>query len=262
MKDRMYNLLSLRSLAPTISFAVMIVVFAFLQPGCGGGGAEAPTGNISGNVYIPDDGGTRRNAESAPSDYKSLVDAVVTVLNTALSTTTNQDGYYFLSGVPAGIQSLSITKSGYANITKTVNVIPGITSQMEFHYINFKDVSRYEASGIKYPRKLVIDEEQEWNQIWEEALGNGGMIPAPDTPEIDFQNSTVIAVFEGTRGCAQYEVNIDNIFESNDQIYVAVTGGGPGPGSICLTSLSWPSHIVMTNKLTKQVNFQYTFIEW
>lgn len=88
---------------------IMIIVFSLV--GCGGGGGGGTTtggGTVTGSVYAPD-------------NITPIVGASVTVRGTARSTTTNAEGKYTLTSVPAGSQTIIAIKGSYrAEISVTV----------------------------------------------------------------------------------------------------------------------------------------------
>ena len=117
---------------------IALICVAFIT-GCGGGGGggggtsyytyttpTTNTGNISGYAYVPI--GAARTAGAAPTGYEPLPNAKVSVSNSSKTTTTNSNGYYYLSGVPTGTVTVTISKSGYASITKTVTVVSNQTT--------------------------------------------------------------------------------------------------------------------------------------
>lgn len=110
-----------------VVFAVAAVVFV---SGCGGGGggggAAAPveTGSVSGYAYAPIGGAGR--AAAAPAGYQPLSGATVTC--SGVTTTTNSNGYYVLTGIPVGERTLTISKTGFGTVTRTVAVSANATT--------------------------------------------------------------------------------------------------------------------------------------
>lgn len=104
----------------------IVCVMAVLA-GCGGGsGGTASTGNISGYVYVPVGGVSR--AAGAPAGYEPLQGADVAC--EGITYTTKSNGYYILTGVPAGTnKTVTISKTGYGTITRTgITVTAGGTT--------------------------------------------------------------------------------------------------------------------------------------
>lgn len=116
--------MSKRLIAVLLSVSVLVVLVGCGGGGGGGGGGSTATGNISGYAYAPVGKGSRV-AQAAPTSYEPLVGGTVTA--GGISTTTNSDGYYVLTGVPTGQQTLTITKTDVGSLTKTVEVLAGQT---------------------------------------------------------------------------------------------------------------------------------------
>lgn len=87
--------------------------------GCGGGSSPAPTGQVEGFIYAAAQQAftVARAAGDTP-----VAGAQVAVQGTALSTLTNDTGYFSLTGVPAGARTLVITKQGYEKLMLPVTV--------------------------------------------------------------------------------------------------------------------------------------------
>ena len=98
----------------------IIIILVFALVGCGGGGGGGTTtggGTVTGSVYAPD-------------NITPIVGATVTAKGTARSTTTNAEGKYTLTGVPAGSQTIIAVKGSYrAEISVTVTEGETVTAQ-------------------------------------------------------------------------------------------------------------------------------------
>jgi hypothetical protein len=122
------------------SIFIVIALVAALISGCGGGGGgnrgtgtlSSSTGNIEGYVYEPV-GAARatgrlvvaRSANAAPAGYQPLTGA--TVQSAGRTTTTDANGYFLLTAVAVGTQTVTISKTGYQTIQIIVVVIANIT---------------------------------------------------------------------------------------------------------------------------------------
>jgi protocatechuate 3,4-dioxygenase beta subunit len=58
--------------------------------------------------------------------------ATVSVEGTSLQATTNSQGYYQITDIPAGNKTVTASKSGYNSQSKTVNVVAGQTTTVDF----------------------------------------------------------------------------------------------------------------------------------
>ena len=75
-------------------------------------------------------------------------------------------------------------------------------------------------------------------------------------PSIDFNNSSIIAVFMGTRNTGGYEINIKNIIETKNNITVTVNEIVPDKNCNVLQVITYPYQIIKTQKITKNVDFK------
>jgi cobalamin biosynthesis Mg chelatase CobN len=64
------------------------------------------------------------------ADGNPVVNATVALSN-GMSTTTDSNGHFELTGVPSGSYTLTVTKDGYRTITQTVNTSAGASTALE-----------------------------------------------------------------------------------------------------------------------------------
>ena len=82
-----------------------------------------------------------------------------------------------------------------------------------------------------------------------------GIVVIP--PEVDFSNSTVIAVFMGEKPTGGHDIEITNITDEGDKVVVNVKRISPDENCVVTQVLTQPYHIVKTSKITKNVEFIY-----
>ena len=118
----------------TILTGVIALTICFLTS-CGGGGGTNPSmalyGSIEGYVYAAiGSEPAERVADAAPTGYKPVTGASVNASagGASKSTTTNSNGYYKISALPAGSCNVTISKTGYANKQYTVAVSANSTT--------------------------------------------------------------------------------------------------------------------------------------
>lgn len=92
---------------------------AAAQPGSGHGEAVPVTGKIVGTVYDRD--------SRAP-----LVGGQVIVDGTNLGNITNDDGHYFINGVPVGVQRIRSEYLGYESLSQDLRILAGQTATVDF----------------------------------------------------------------------------------------------------------------------------------
>jgi len=101
---------------------------AAVLAGCGNDDAR-PTGAVQGYVYAQlAPGGTLAVGGKAPAGYQPLPGAVITLLDSPLSTTTDAAGAFTLAGVPTGLRRLAVGAPGYRSVTVQVRVQAGETA--------------------------------------------------------------------------------------------------------------------------------------
>ncbi len=116
---------------------MFVILPALLVAGCGGGSGDrgtlassGPTGALSGYIYVPVGAakvksGARRivsldRSAAVPAGYTILVGATVTC--GGRSTTTDVTGYFSLTGVSDGNQTVTVSKTGYQAFTISVSI--------------------------------------------------------------------------------------------------------------------------------------------
>lgn len=107
--------------------------------------AQANLGTISGRVFNPATGEYMRNAE-------------VRIEGTNLTTYTGDSGYFQLRNVPPGEVQVSVTYTGYAKSTKTINVMPGANVEENFDLLG--STSRSDGDVVKL-NEFVVSSERE-----------------------------------------------------------------------------------------------------
>ncbi len=117
--------------------------------------------------------------------------------------------------------------------------------------LEFTSISKGQASSISEQRQLVIRDEQGFKDIWQEIDDVRGL------PEIDFENNMVIAVFMGERPTGGYGIEIKSIDEYPDRITVNIVETEPGPDELTTQALTYPYHIVTTEKTDSEVRFGF-----
>ncbi|OGS44098.1 MAG: hypothetical protein A2539_00815 [Elusimicrobia bacterium RIFOXYD2_FULL_34_15] len=99
------------------------------------------------------------------------------------------------------------------------------------------------TSGIKEKKSLIIKTQQEWQKLWKEHTDGLESIP-----EVDFNKNIVIGVFMGEQRTGGYGIQISQIEESQDTIYIQTIETVPASGSGVTKQLTQPYHIVVVTK--------------
>ena len=81
------------------------------------------------------------------------------------------------------------------------------------------------------------------------------MFPPDAVPEINFSNTTVIAVFMGLQPTAGYAIEVKEITDTIFRVVVKVAWITPS-GKMVLHVFTSPYHIIKTQKINKPITFQ------
>ena len=109
------------------------------------------------------------------------------------------------------------------------------------------------------PQKTVIDTNEEWNALlnqidnFYQPFGIDFMTLYLSESNIDFNNYTIITVFDRVYGNGGHSIDITNITEFEDNIIVIVENLQTGNTSSVVTQ---PYHIVKIPKATKPIVFE------
>ncbi|MHC9539176.1 MAG: carboxypeptidase regulatory-like domain-containing protein [Vulcanimicrobiota bacterium] len=99
-----------------------LLIFACLLPGCGGDSGGSSDGSYyrSDSSANPTTTGTVKGTVYDVATGTKLAYATVTIAG--LSTTSDSEGNYSISGVPVGTQTITVSKSGFQTYTSTLQV--------------------------------------------------------------------------------------------------------------------------------------------
>jgi len=114
--------------------------------------------------------------------------------------------------------------------------------------IGFQTI-RKGTRGGKDSGYYVIQNAEQWNEICK------SVFPPDAMPEINFSNTTVIAVFMGLRPTAGYAIEVKEITDTIFRVVVKVAWITPG-GKILPQILTSPYHIIKTQKINEPITFQ------
>jgi hypothetical protein len=120
--------------------------------------------------------------------------------------------------------------------------------------VMFHRIARGGLSGYGVSTNLVINNYAEWVRVWDQAFCHT-IIPCPPTPEVDFSQRTVLAIFVGQKNSLGYQVDVTGatIDDSKTKVSITMTV----PGSSCLTgaTITDPYDIVDIPKTTGPISF-------
>ena len=106
------------------------------------------------------------------------------------------------------------------------------------------------------PSDLVIRNEGQWCEFWEQAHGNRSEPPPCDLSLVDFRDEAVIAsAIGGSNGCVTINITHIEAGHGRGSLRVFVRDTVPGPFCICTQSLVFPVHAVVVSKPVGRVRF-------
>jgi hypothetical protein len=83
--------------------------------------------------------------------------------------------------------------------------------------------------------RLLIHDEDEWEQRWSQIVGDDTPSPA-----VDFSRDMVLVVAMGVRSTSGYSITVEGVFENAEGLYVQVLETSPGPNCGVLDAISAP----------------------
>lgn len=116
--------------------------------------------------------------------------------------------------------------------------------------VPFTTISQDDQSGIETPREVVVRTAREWEALWKEHR------PDDPPPRVDFSQSMAIGVFLGFRNTGGHSVAITSIERTADEIIVVWRESKPGPQAITSQVVTFPHHIVRTERLGGKIVFK------
>lgn len=116
--------------------------------------------------------------------------------------------------------------------------------------VPFTTISQGDQSGIEQRREVIVRTAGEWQAVWKEHR------PDEPPPPVDFSKSMAIGVFAGLRNTGGYSVAITSIERTGDGIVVTWKESRPGAQDITPQVLTFPHHIVRTERLDATIVFK------
>lgn len=95
-----------------------------------------------------------------------------------------------------------------------------------------------QATGGDSPDFELATSQTDLENLWRRAYGS--LSDLPPTPEVDFGDSSVAAVFLGTRTSGGYSVDVQNVTAQDGEVYLDVAATEPAPGTLTTQALTNP----------------------
>lgn len=137
--------------------------------------------------------------------------------------------------------------SGKMRVRRVLDAFTGERLLRQVLNLSFETISRSIDSGYENHEYLVIENSEEWERIW---------MPEWSPPlEVDFSTNLVIAAFMGGRATGGYEILIEQIIDTENEIIVDVKE--TYPGRIYVTeAFTLPFHIIKVERVQKPIVFE------
>ena len=118
--------------------------------------------------------------------------------------------------------------------------------------IEFQEINKGEYSPIIERKELLIDDSDKWSMLW------ASMFPStPNIPNVDFNVSDIVAIFQGEKRSGGYSLEIKNVLSENNKIKIFIDEYEPSEECVTIQVLTQPYHIIEMPKTDKSVEFVY-----
>ena len=125
-----------------------------------------------------------------------------------------------------------------------------------YSQIEFQTIEKGFFSGHKKAAYYVIENEDEWADIWNQH--QRFRWPKIPPPEVNFSETMIIAVFMGEFNTGGYGIEIKNILDMNESVLVKIEKTYPGRRCVVTLAVTEPFHIVRVERIEKKIEF-YTY---
>jgi hypothetical protein len=176
-------------------------------------------------------------------------------LNKAYSDLTNQ--YNQLN------QSYGELNRTYSDLKEAYNELNQTYFSHMPHTLAFQTIETYGAS-TDTPAYYVVQNESSLMEMWSNLtfwvllFNSSEWTLFPPLPEVNFSESTVIAVFSGRSSTFGYGTKITEILDVGQFVIVKVEKIYPGSNCIWLMGSLYSNHVIKTDKIDKPILFYTT----
>ncbi|MDZ8096500.1 MAG: protease complex subunit PrcB family protein [Nostoc sp. DedQUE05] len=125
--------------------------------------------------------------------------------------------------------------------------------------VDFTTIARGSESGYQSASQMVIDNSEEWIDLWQQHTSNAE--PPPPVPQVDFTRYSVVVVFTGEQPTGGYSVEIlsaeTSVSQTQQQLAITVEHRQPEAGDFVTEALTYPYHIIRIPKIDGKVVFKH-----
>src|ERR1044071_4637030 len=112
----------------------------------------------------------------------------------------------------------------------------------------FETLAKNFSSGHPEKMSYVVTTREEWEALWDATLSN--TYPRPPAPEIDFNEHSIIAVFQGNQPSSGYDISITKLVKSGKKLKIHVKEVSPDMPCKVILVITQPFQIIQTEKIT------------
>lgn len=121
--------------------------------------------------------------------------------------------------------------------------------------VSNETVEQGSLSGIEDERHVVVRDEATWEALWaNHTRGEENATP----PAVDFEESTVVALFKGQSPNTCHAVHVIDLVEDGEDLIVNATYVTEGDEMACGMQVTYPFHIVTVPRVDGDVTFDIT----
>ena len=187
------------------------------------------------------------------NNAKPIQDATVAVQGTELQTTTNSDGQYEITNVPAGQRTIIASKSGYVSESKAVNVEAGQVVTVDFQ-LRLQEVQQvvwqkvfggsnddraysiqqtsdggyivagYTWSSSNREEVYILKLDANGNKVWEKTFG-GSYDDRAYCIQQTSDGGYIVAGYTSSAGVGSYDVYILKLDTNGNEVWSKTFGG-------------------------------------
>jgi len=109
-------------------------------------------------------------------------------------------------------------------------------------------------TGLASPARLVIEDPQAFEEVWNRAFGGYG--PSPPLPAVDFAHEVVVVAALGEQSSGGYSIRVAGAVVTSSAVLISVESTAPGARCVVSGALTQPLDIVKIARSGRGFRFQ------
>lgn len=97
-------------------------------------------------------------------------------------------------------------------------------------------------TGFGDARRLVVEDEGAWAEVW--STWTGSVAPAPQRPDVDFDEERVVVATMGGRPTGGYSIGVESVERRAGEVAVRLFTVEPGQGCYVTQAVTYPGILV------------------